>query len=193
MKLPNKLLISDALLGTFAAGLACASAGFPIYVHMNEDRFGPPRMQYAAIGSSELGGEAETRKPRFQEVAAGVPSASPDAFVIGPAGAAEPARASAPPLLDSVVTGAISLPRARRAGVSEPPPAQPFPEELSSYEVVYASNGRALILDEGQIDIIRPNSVLSDGSTILSIQNSGPEWRIVTTGNRVLRWSASGS
>jgi hypothetical protein len=188
-----KLLISDALLGIFAAGLACASAGFPIYVQLNKDKFGPPRMQYAAIGSSELGGEAETRKPRFQEVAAGVSGTQPDASANGQSGDAGSGQEGVPPLLDSVVTGAISLPRTRRAGASEPPPPQPFPEELSPYEVVYVSNGRALILDEGQIDMIRPNSILSDGSTILSIQNSGPEWRIVTTGNRVLTWSASGS
>jgi hypothetical protein len=193
MKLRTKLLRPDALLGAFAVFLACASATFPIYVHLNEKKFGPPRMQYAAIGSGPLEGEAEMRKPRFQEAAADLSAALPDASGSGPAVAAGPAQENAAPLLDSVVTGAISLPRTRRADPSEPPAPQPFPEDLSPYEVVYASNGRALILDDGHIDMIRPNSILSDGSVILSIQNSGPQWRIVTTGNRVLLWSASGS
>jgi hypothetical protein len=193
MKLQTKLLRPDALLGTLAAFLACASASFPIYVHLNEKKFGPPRMQYAAIGSGELEGEAEMRKPRFQEPALSLSGAVVEASAIASAGESRLGQESDSPLLDGVVTGAISLPRARRAGALEPLPPQPFPEELAPYELVYASSGRALILDDGQIDMVRPNSMLSDGSVILSIQNSGPQWRIVTTGNRVLTWSASGS
>jgi hypothetical protein len=193
MKLQNKKLRVDALLGMSAAGLAFASASFPVYVHLNKDKFGPPRMQYAAIGPSGPEGEAETRKPRFQEPAVSLPGTFLETSAIGSAGETSPEQENAPPLLDSVVTGAISLPRARRASALEPPPLQPFPEELAPYEIVYVSNGRALILDEGQIDMVRPNSRLSDGSVILSIQSSGAEWRIVTTGNRILKWSASGS
>jgi hypothetical protein len=193
MTLQIKLPGHDALLGIFAAGLACASAGFPVYVHLNKEKFGPPRMQYAAIGSGEFEGEAEARKPRFLEAAASLSAALPGAAVAASAGGAASEQENAAPLLDGVVTGAISLPRARRASVPERPPPQPFPDELASYEIIYASNGRALVLDEGQIDMVRPNTILSDGSTVLSIQNSGPEWRIVTTGNRVLKWSASGS
>lgn len=192
MMLHSRKLRIDALLGAGAAGLAFASASFPIYVHLNKDKFGPPRMQYAAIGLNGSEGEAETRRPRFQEPAVSLPGAAFETPASGSNGEPSLEQESAPPLLDGVVTGAISLPSARRAE-SEPPQPQPFPEELAPYEVVYASNGRALILDEGQIDMVRPNTVLSDGSKILSIQNSGPEWRIATTGNRVLRWSASGS
>jgi hypothetical protein len=193
MKLQDNMFRPDALLWAGAAGLAFASASFPVYVHLNKDKFGPPRMQYEAIGPSGAEGEAETRKPRFQESAVSLSGALLEPSAIASAGESSPEQEGAPPLLDSVVTGAISLPRARRAVAPEPPPPQPFPEELAPYEVVYASSGRALILDDGQIDMVSPNSMLSDGSVILSIQNSGPQWRIVTTGNRVLTWSASGS
>jgi hypothetical protein len=184
---------TDALLWMGAAGLAFASASFPVYVHLNKDKFGPPRMQYAAIGPRATEGEAETRRPRFQEPGLSVPGAVINASAIASAEEGSPEEQNSSPPLDSIVTGAISLPRARSAAAPDPPPLQPFPAELAPYEVVYVSNGRALILDKGQIDMVRPNSVLSDGSVILSIQNSGPEWRIVTTGNRVLSWSAAGS
>jgi hypothetical protein len=183
---------TDALLWMGAAGLAFASASFPVYVHLNKDKFGPPRMQYAAIGPSATEGEAETRRPRFREPALSVPGTVTDASTIASAEEGSPEKKDSSPPLDSIVTGAISLPRGRRAA-PEPPPPQPLPTELAPYEVVYVSNGRALVLDDGQIDMVRPNSMLSDGSVILSIQSSGPVWRIVTTGNRVMTWSASGS
>jgi hypothetical protein len=184
---------NDALLWVGAAGLAFASASLPVYVHLNNEKFGPPRMQYTAIGPSGAEGEAETRAPRFQEPATSLSGAVLEASADRSTTSLAEEQGEEPPILDSVVTGAISFPRARRAAASEPPPQQPFPEELRLYEIVYASSGRALILDEGQIDMVRPNSMLSDGSVILSIQNSGQDWRIVTTGNRVLTWSASGS
>jgi hypothetical protein len=184
-------------LGTRLLGfaLASASAAFPLYIYNNPHRFSPPRMEYAAVGSE--GGEGETRKARFQdsgpltlaEVAldeaevATIPTYSlPESNIInlGPR-----------PELDGVMTGTIALPRPRQDKVRQAPPEQPFPGDLEPVNLLFVSAGGALVMDEGEIEIVGEGSELPDGSRVLSIRQKNGEWEILTTGERVLRWRKS--
>ena len=193
---------SDASLGALGMCLALASASFPIYIYFNEEKFGPPQMQYAAVEGG--GGEAETRTPRFEDILVKSPELQLDEITTGTVANAkspgdaktEAVSAAGPqdsPKLDSVITGAVSLPGPRTRAMARPPEPQPFPEELKPFKILYVSSGRALVLDEGEIEVVRTNSRLSDGSRVLSIQNSDAEWQIVTSGNRVLKWAKPAS
>lgn len=168
-------------LGTKALGaaLAAASAAFPIYIYNNPDRFGPPRMEYAALDVGT--GEAESRKARFEESdEANAPGLALDAIEVG--------TATLRPELDGVMTGTIALPQPRPIGERQPPPEQPFPGDLEPVNVLFVSAGGALVLAEGGIEIIGEGDLLPDGSKVLSIRGKDGVWEILTTGERVLTW-----
>jgi hypothetical protein len=183
--------------GTKLIGVALASvsAAFPFYIYNNPDRFGPPRMEYAAVDSD--GSEGEVRKSRFQEngrsILAEVTLDPVEVGTIPISGSADflisnPRRR---PELDGVMTGSVALPRPRQSKVRQAPPEQPFPGDLEPVSLLFVSAGGALVMDQGGIEIVGEGSELPDGSRVLSIRLKDGEWEILTTGERVLRWRKS--
>jgi hypothetical protein len=184
-------------LGTKFLGiaLASASAAFPFYIYNNPERFGPPRMEYAAVDSE--GSEGEVRKARFQEggpsILAEVALDQAEAGTIPSSSLPESANISpgSRPELDGVMTGTVALPRPRQTKMRQAPPEQPFPGDLEPVNLLFVSAGGALVMDEGGIEIVGEGSDLPDGSRVLSIRLKDGEWEILTTGERVLRWRKS--
>jgi hypothetical protein len=184
-------------LGTKMMGLtlASASAAFPFYIYNNPDRFGPPRMEYAAVDS--VGSEGEVRKTRFQESGPSILTAVAfDPVEVGtiPSTSTAESGISGPgrrPQLDGVMTGTVALPRPRQSKVRQAPPEQPFPGELEPVNLLFVSAGGALVIDGSGIEIVGEGSELPDGSRLLSIRQKDGEWEILTTGERVLRWRKS--
>jgi hypothetical protein len=175
--------------------LASASAAFPFYVYNNPDRFGPPRMEYAAVDS--VGSEGEGRKARFQESGPSILTADAfDPFEVGTIPSTSPAEAGISgsgrrPQLDGVMTGTVALPSQRQSKLPQAPPEQPFPGELEPVNLLFVSAGGALVIDGSGIEIVGEGSELPDGSRVLSIRQKDGEWEILTTGERVLRWRRS--
>jgi hypothetical protein len=191
------LLPADLGAKALGVAIASASAALPFYIHNNPDKFGPPKMQYAALDVE--GGVAENRRPRFQE-AAGLDagSSSLDPVETGATPAANAAagetslrNTSGRPELDGVMTGTIALPRPRKNAERQAPPEQPFPGDLEPVNLLFVSAGGALVMAEGGIEIIGEGSELGDGSRVLSIREKNGAWEILTTGERVLTWRES--
>jgi hypothetical protein len=197
---PMQFLPKDFGYNLLGLALAAASAAFPIYIYNNPDKFGPPRMQYAALDLE--GGEAETRRARFQEATGAVAaSTDPDPIEVGTTAAAiapggsrnlpEKSAPSGPPILDGVMTGTVSLPRPHKQEARQAPPEQPFPDDLEPVNLLFVSAGGALVMAEGGIEIVEEGSELPDGSKVLSIREKDGSWEILTTGERVLTWRKS--
>jgi hypothetical protein len=190
------LTFLPADLGTKLLGvaLASASAAFPFYIHNNPEHFGPPRMEYAAVDSD--GSEGEVRKARFQESGRSILAAvALDQTEAGTTPISPLRRTDISlrprPELDGVMTGNIALPRPRQDQFRQAPPEQPFPGDLEPVNLLFVSAGRALVMDEGEIEIVGEGSELPDGSRVLSIRAKDDGWEILTTGERVLRWRQS--
>lgn len=178
------------------AALAAASAAFPLYIYNNPERFGPPRMEYAAVDSE--GSEGEVRTARFQEsglsiIEARVPDPVGMKGVASStlAGKTEPRDSEARPELDGVMTGTVAIPRLRQSTPRQAPADQPFPGDLEPVNLLFVSSGGALVMEDGGIEIIGEGSQLPDGSRVLSIRERDGSWEILTTGERVLRWRKS--
>jgi hypothetical protein len=190
----TRLLPADLGAKALGVAIASASAAFPFYIHNNPDKFGPPRMQYAALDVE--GGEAENRRSRFQETAgsdAGSSNLDPvetgiTAGANASAGETSLTGTRERPELDGVMTGTIALPRQRKGAERQAPPEQPFPDDLEPVDLLFVSAGRALLMAEGGIEIIGEGSQLADGSKVLSIRQKDGSWEILTTGERVLTW-----
>ncbi len=196
----TRILPADVGAKALGVAIASASAAFPFYIHYNPDKFGPPRMQYAALDVE--GGEVENRRSRFEE------AAGPDARSLyldptevgttaggnasaGKTSLSETSGRRNPPELDGVMTGTIALPRPRKSAERQAPPEQPFPGDLEPVDLLFVSAGGALVMAEGGIDIIAEGSQLPDGSKVLSIRERNGSWEILTTGERVLTWRKS--
>jgi hypothetical protein len=182
-------------LGTKMLGfvLASGSAAFPFYIYSNPGKFGPPRMEYAAVDSQ--GSEGEVRKARFVEDAPSISAAvaldpieAGTAALMLPAGTATIGNNGARNALDGVMTGSVALPRPRESKARQAPPEQPFPGDLEPVDLLFVSAGGALMMAEGGIEIVGEGSNLPDGSRVLSIREKNGGWEILTTGERVLRW-----
>jgi hypothetical protein len=196
---PKKILPKDFGYNLLGLALAAASAAFPVYIYNNPEKFGPPRMQYAALDVE--GGEAETRRARFEEAGTAAASAVVDPIEVGttPAaiapggsgGLSGKSAASGRPILDGVMTGTVALPRPRKQEARQAPPEQPFPGDLEPVNLLFVSAGGALVMAEGGIEIVGEGSELPDGSKVLSIRENGGSWEILTTGERVLTWRKS--
>jgi hypothetical protein len=199
MALSDLTRFAPADLGAKALGvaIAAASAAFPFYIHNNPDKFGPPRMQYAALDVQD--GAAENRRSRFQEAAgsdAGSSDLDPVEVGATPGNHTPDDKTSISsikgrmerPDLDGVMTGTIALPRLRKSAERQAPPEQPFPGDLEPVNLLFVSAGGALMMAEGGIEIIGEGSLLPDGSRVLSIRERDGIWEILTTGERVLIW-----
>jgi hypothetical protein len=192
---PELMKFWPADLGTKMLGLVLAStsAAFPFYIYNNPGKFGPPRMEYAAVDSQ--GSEGEARKARFQEGAPSIlaavaldPVETGTAASSPPAGPAVTGNNRARNALDGVMTGSVALPRPREMRARQAPPEQPFPGDLEPVDLLFVSAGGALMMAEGGIEIVGEGSDLPDGSRVLSIREKNGGWEILTTGERVLRW-----
>ncbi|MBZ0163228.1 MAG: hypothetical protein K8H74_11000 [Notoacmeibacter sp.] len=161
---------ADVVLSLAGLALAAAAGAFPFYVHRHPDQFSPPRMQFTGL-AADVGGEPEDRAPRFKEIAS---------------------RALLPEL-DSVVTGTPRRPGMLPGQPNEPGPDQSYPGEGVSMSVIHAIAGRAIIVDGGVIDFIRPNSRLSDGSRVVDIRFNGKSWEIETTSGQTITWDPGAS
>ncbi len=161
---------TDIVLSMAGLALAGVSGAFPFYVHRHPEKFGPPRMQYTGL-TDTVPSEPEDRAPRFKEIA-GVP---------------------APPQLDNVITGTPRRPGAPPGIPNEPGPKQSFPGEGAPVSILRAIDGRAIVVDGGVINIVRPNSRLSDGSLVVDIRFNGKVWEIKTSAGKVFTWRPDAS
>lgn len=155
--------LGDVVFGGILGLAAAGSVGFPVYVHLNPDRFGPPRMEFtgseiAAAPLSDADVERRTRalvRPQLD--------------------------------LDRVMTGSAPAATDRFARRIGP---QAFPGEGFALSVMFATSGRALVVDGGRVDVVMPGSVLSDGSTVVSIRRRGSAWAITTSRDQVFTWAS---
>ena len=170
----------DFGLGLVGVAMAGLSSYLPYYVYFNESEFGPPEMQFTGrIDYGELQilepGE-ETRTPLFREFAEAEQVFQPvDPIVVG-----------------SIQNDVSTIPRLRPAVRPRPPAEQlaKFSPDLIEHEsmvLVFATRGRALVRDGGDILPVAVGSRLPDGSTVQSMTRKGTGWQIVTSNNHVLR------
>jgi len=57
-----------------------------------------------------------------------------------------------------------------------------------SITVLFASRGRALVNDDGEIVMVEPGMVLSNGSKVAQVLRKGNTWEITTSDKKILRW-----
>ena len=170
----------DFGLGLVGVAMAGLSSYLPYYVYFNESEFGPPEMQFT--GRIDYGepvilepGE-ETRTPLFREFAeAEQVFQNVDPIVVG-----------------SIQNDDSPIPRLRPVVRSRPPAEQlaKFSPDLIEHEsmvLVFATRGRALVRDGGDILPVAVGSRLPDGSTVRSMTRKQSGWQVVTSNNHVLR------
>jgi hypothetical protein len=159
--------VGDRMLVATGLALATASALFPWYVFLNQDKFG--------IRMGEIGHTRDLPPGTPREVFSVSPLAmvdsTPDEKILPP----EP--------MDSLTTATVSAlgEELRNGQVRE---AQPFPGK-SSFRLLHVANGRALIEDETGMYMVRVGSVLPDNSKLAALEQRDGRWVIVTSAGEV--------
>ena len=162
--------LSNALFyGCISCG-TMASAVLPFYIHFHSEEFGPPLMHFSGEMGRNADFEASVETRRERQIATLVK-----------------------PMLqiDKIVTGSI---RDRALGSARAAPAeQPYPENAPSsplaLEILFVSPNRALIIDGGRVETIRPGSRLSNGAQVESIVWSNGRWSIKTSAGASYEWA----
>lgn len=177
--------VFDFFLGYFGVCLAAISAYLPFHVYNNVADFGPPRMEFTGrsdFGVSQDGVTKEAvaeyiekRRPLFrEELRANLENSEIDTVVTG---SINPSPAELPTIRES------SEPRLR---VTTPGGPAPNLVEHESMELVFASRGRALVRDGGDVLPVAIGSRLPDGSKVKSIKRLDNGWQLMTSRNSVL-------
>ncbi|AZO28131.1 hypothetical protein [Mesorhizobium sp. M1B.F.Ca.ET.045.04.1.1] len=154
---------SDFVIAALGITLGLICALFPWYIFFNQEQFGVQAIKFGGSGSNSGragGGVAAERSGPL--TAKDVPNAD----------------------IDLLATGTVR---------DDPAPApapdeQPFPA-VSGFKMVHVANGRAMIEDDTGLWIVQRGSVLPDSSRVVSIEQRGGKWVIVTDANKVLELS----
>ena len=161
----RKTPFTDRALTSLGLLLAGASALFPWYVFLNQDKFG--------IHVAE--GDRSRDLPDWP--ARNVFSVSPLAMV----NKKDPQ--TKPELPDPLTTATISdIGRDEPKG--EAAEAQPLPGK-SAFRLLHVANGRALIEDPSGMYVVRVGSVLPDNSRLAALEQRDGKWVIVTSSGEV--------
>ncbi|MCJ8520863.1 hypothetical protein ABID21_003721 [Pseudorhizobium tarimense] len=160
--------LGDRVLTASGIILAAASAFFPWYVFLNQDKFGI---------KTESFGHTRDLPPLPGRNVMGV---SPLAMTDNSEDEETPA-----PLekTDNLTTATVSSLGKEKSG-SNALPDQPFPGK-SSFRLLHVANGRALIEDGAGMYMVRIGSILPDNSKLATIEQREGKWVIVTTAGEV--------
>lgn len=162
----KKSKLSDHMVLTAGVLLAGASAFFPWYVFLNEDKFG--------IRVSPMDHTRDLPPGQARNVF----SVSPLAMVNSNKNDEQK-----PPLdpLDNLTTATTSSLGADRQGLPrELEEQQPLPGK-GSFRLMHVSNGRALIEDGSGLYMVRVGSILPDNSRLATLEQHDGKWVIVTS------------
>jgi hypothetical protein len=158
-RLGDRMLMGAGIL------LAAASAFFPWYVFLNQDKFGirtngfehmrdlPPMSPRNVMSVSPLAMVDRTEDEKLTPPADGLTTATVSS------------------LGDTDADGASML-------------SQPFPGK-SGFRLLHVSNGRALIEDGSGMYMVRIGSILPDNSKLATIEQRDGNWVIVTSAGEI--------
>ncbi|MGN7292305.1 flagellar protein [Rhizobium sp. SAFR-030] len=169
--------LTDRMLAGGGVLLAAASAFFPWYVFLNQEKFG--------IRTDVLSRTRDLPEGSGRNVF----SVSPLALVDNDREHSQAPLADAP---DPITTATVS------SLGSEPPKtdpaalAQPFPGR-STFRLMHVANGRAMIEDSSGMYMVRIGSILPDNSRLATIEQREGRWVIVTSKGEIYRDGATAS
>lgn len=168
----NKSRLADRILVATGITLAAASAFFPWYVFLNEDKFG---LNVAPMD--------HTRD---------LPPTAPRAvFSVSPLAMIDNTKDKIPPAdpMDALTTATVSSLGDKRNGGQ--PEDQPFPGK-GNFKLLHVANGRALIEDGTGMYMVRVGSILPDNSKLATLEQRDGHWMIITSSGEVYKDQASG-
>jgi len=164
-KIPSRVFknkLADFALGFCGLMLAAGSAYLPWYVHNHSEEFSPPRMEFT--------GQIDPQEPEIDLMTtASVPKHKPQ-VILGK----RPERDFIKKTRRRIREVAMDKPKLR--------------EGDGSITVLFASRGRALVNDDGEIVMVEPGMVLSNGSKVAQVLRKGNTWEITTSDKKILRW-----
>ena len=160
--------LADRVLTVSGIILAAASAFFPWYVFLNQEKFGIKTESFAHTRDlPPLPGR-------------NVMSVSPLAMIDN----SKDDETLAPlEKTDDLTTATVSSLGKEKSG-SKALPDQPFPGQ-SSFRLLHVANGRALIEDGAGMYMVRVGSILPDNSKLATIEQRDGLWVIVTSAGAV--------
>ncbi|MGE7370787.1 flagellar protein [Neorhizobium sp. NPDC001467] len=166
----QKSKLSDHLVLTIGIVLAGASAFFPWYVFLNEDKFG---IKVAPMD--------HTRDLP--------PGHVTNVFSVSPLAMANSNKTEQPkpPVdpIDAITTATTSSVGAiRQAPPQDLLEDQPLPGR-GGFRLMHVSNGRALIEDAAGMYMVRVGSILPDNSRLATLEQRDGKWVIVTSAGEI--------
>jgi hypothetical protein len=160
---PSRL--GDKLLVGIGIMLAAASAFFPWYVFLNEDKFG-------------------LRIDPFENTRDLPPSPPRQVFSVSPMAMIDRTKDQSLPIdpFDQLTTATVSsLGREEQGPLPE---QQPMPG-TGKFRLMHVANGRALIEDGSGMYMVRIGSVLPDNSKVATLEQRNGRWVIITSTGEV--------
>jgi hypothetical protein len=166
-KKKNASRFADRALVATGVTLAAASAFFPWYVFLNEDKFG-----------LNVDPMDHTRD---------LPPTAPRAvFSVSPLAMIDNTKDFIPPAdpMDALTTATTSSLGEKRDGnlVED----QPFPGR-GNFKLLHVANGRALIEDGKGMYMVRVGSILPDNTKLASLEQREGRWVIITSSGEVYK------
>ncbi|WP_217572226.1 hypothetical protein [Mesorhizobium sp. GbtcB19] len=153
---------SDFVIAALGITLGLICALFPWYIFFNQEQFGVQAIKFGGSGSNA--GRVSGGPQLVNSSSADAPKTVPD--------------------LDLFATG--TLPDEQEDPDKAPGlDQQPFPA-ASEFKMVHVANGRAMIEDDTGLWIVQRGSVLPDSSRVVSIEQRGGKWVIVTSTDKVV-------
>jgi hypothetical protein len=171
IKKPKRFLSGDRIVAATGIALAAASAFFPWYVFLNEDKFG---ISVVPMDRTRDLPEGPGRN---------VFSVSPLALIDNDD------NHTPSPLLDPVdnlTTATVSSLGAERPRDEPGALQQPLPGK-NTFRLMHVANGRALIEDSTGMYMVRVGSILPDNSKLATIEQRDGRWVIVTSNGEIYR------
>ena len=168
----------DMVLSATGVALAVFAAFFPWYVFFNYEQFAPKYGEMVQNMRRDL--PVFTPRPVF--------SVSPSASINinqRPPGLAM----QVPPGLDDITTATVPDDNAdrKKARADGGGPDQPMPAATGSFRLLYVAGGRALVQDSSGIYMVAVGEVLPDNSKLVSIEQQGGKWVLVTSTGNIVR------
>ncbi len=165
----QKSKLSDHMVLAVGIVLAGASAFFPWYVFLNEDKFG--------IRVSPMDHTRDLPPGHVTNV-----------FSVSPLAMVNSNKNDQPKLpvdpIDNITTATTSVGSIRQAPPTDVDEVQPFPGR-GGFRLMHVSNGRALIEDAAGMYMVRIGSILPDNSRLATLEQRDGKWVIVTSAGEI--------
>jgi hypothetical protein len=164
-RLGDKVLVGAGIM------LAAASAFFPWYVFLNEDKFG-------------------LRIDPFENTRDLPPAPPREVFSVSPLAMIDRTKDQSLPIdpLDQLTTATVSSLGREEQGA--PLEQQPMPG-TGKFRLLHVANGRALIEDGSGMYMVRIGSILPDNSKVATLEQRDGHWVIITSSGEVYQDQAS--